>query len=231
MNNTLDNLSKYIQNLHFGETCVIVDADWKIFSWSGKFLEFIQCDNVLGKKISELDSFIARYYREIGEISNLAIADGQASQRMIIKGLDNKVIMVEFKTSPIYDDEKLIGLFSIIDTIKVSNHLQLLMSANKMAYFFNGTIASNINLPIINLTSREQEVLFLMVLGKTNKEIGAILQKIYSTASPTSSTINSIIHNQLHKKFNTTNISTLIEKAKSGGYLDQIPPIFFDGPT
>lgn len=231
MISTLENLNSYIQNLHFGETCVIVDADWRVFSWSGKFLDFIQCNDVLGKKISELNSFISKYANEIGRISQQAIADGAATQRVIIKGIDDKVIMVEFKTSPIYNHDELIGMLSIIDTMKVSLHLQMLMSASKIAYFVNSTNAKKINQMNINLTSREEEVLFLLSLGKNNKEIGAILQDVYHSASPKSSTINSIIRNQLHKKFDTNNISALIEKAKACGYIDYIPIIFFDEPA
>jgi PAS domain S-box-containing protein len=71
----------------------------------------------------------------------------------------------------------------------------------------------------ISLSKREKEILYLLSLNKSPKEIAQIFSNI-ENKNIASSTINSIICKQLYPKLGVFNISQLIEKAN---YLKLIP--------
>ena len=64
----------------------------------------------------------------------------------------------------------------------------------------------------ISLTKRETEILYLLSLGKSPKEIANILSKAQNK-SVCASTINAMINKQLYPKFEVYNVNQLIEKA------------------
>ena len=64
----------------------------------------------------------------------------------------------------------------------------------------------------INITTREAEILYLLSLGKSPKEIAVTLSKIYKKTI-SASTIGALINKQLYPKFDVYNVSQLIEKA------------------
>ncbi len=64
----------------------------------------------------------------------------------------------------------------------------------------------------INLTTREVEILYFLSIGKSPKEIGLILSKIYKKTI-SASTIAAFINKQLYPKFDVYNVGQLIEKA------------------
>lgn len=64
----------------------------------------------------------------------------------------------------------------------------------------------------INLSAREQEILYYLYLNKSPKEIANILS-IISGKEVSASTIHAIINKRLYVKFNVNSVSQLIEKA------------------
>jgi len=66
----------------------------------------------------------------------------------------------------------------------------------------------------IKLTTRDVEILYLLSIGKSPKEIASILSKIYKR-NISASTISALINKQLYPKFDVYNVSQLIEKATS----------------
>ena len=65
----------------------------------------------------------------------------------------------------------------------------------------------------IKLTKREAEVLYLLSLGKSPKEIAVILSKIQNKPV-CSSTIGGVVNKKLYPKFDVYNLNQLIEKAQ-----------------
>jgi len=74
----------------------------------------------------------------------------------------------------------------------------------------------------ISLSEREKEVLFLLTLGHNYKEAAAILSKA-TGKQISASTINSIIHRQLFKKFDVINTAELVIKSAQLKALQAIP--------
>jgi len=73
-----------------------------------------------------------------------------------------------------------------------------------------------------NLSQREEEILFLLMIGKSYKEIAGIINDIYKK-SITPSAINAIIRNNLFEKFNVSSVSKLLEKVAVNNILKDVP--------
>jgi DNA-binding CsgD family transcriptional regulator len=94
---------------------------------------------------------------------------------------------------------------------------------SKMFSFINASPNQVIALPNpVNLSDREKEVLFLLTLGHNYKEAAAILSKA-TGKQISASTINSIIHRQLFKKFDAINTAELVIKSAQLKTLQTIP--------
>lgn len=77
------------------------------------------------------------------------------------------------------------------------------------------------------LTQREQEVLFLLMLGYGYKKIALTLSKT-SFKQIESSTISPIIRKQLFPKFNVCSVEELIKTALETNYFSRVPQSFID---
>ncbi len=77
------------------------------------------------------------------------------------------------------------------------------------------------------LTPREQEVLFLLMLGYSYKKIALTLSKT-SFKLIESSTISPIIRKQLFPKFNVYSVEELITTALETNYFSRVPQSFID---
>lgn len=75
----------------------------------------------------------------------------------------------------------------------------------------------------LNLTSREQEILFLLFHCDTNEEIAAILSGVYQT-SITVAAIRKSIWRGLYTKFDVQNILALKNAAIQAQMHDKVPP-------
>ena len=76
------------------------------------------------------------------------------------------------------------------------------------------------------LSESEYEILFLLSLGKSYKEISQILQKIYPEKPLSDKAIASRVKRGLYLKLESTTVGELIEKAYLFGMLDKLPLSF-----
>lgn len=74
----------------------------------------------------------------------------------------------------------------------------------------------------INLTEREKQVLFLLITGRTYKQISVILSRL-TPKEVGAATIATIINRQLLPKFEAVNTEDLIEKVANMGLFIEIP--------
>ncbi len=86
----------------------------------------------------------------------------------------------------------------------------------------NKDLSKDYNNESIILTKRETEILYLLSLGKSPKDIASILSNIQKK-SVSSATIGSMINKQLYRKFDVYNINQLIEKAQLMKKIPLIP--------
>lgn len=107
------------------------------------------------------------------------------------------------------------GEMQIINPWIISKMFSLVNSSNKQD-------VEIIPHSIMKLSEREKEVLFLLTLGHNYKEAAAILSNA-AGKQISASTINSIIHRQLFKKFDVINTTELIIKSAKLKTLQTIP--------
>ena len=127
------------------------------------------------------------------------------NHRALLNPVDNTVIGFVTFVLPINVEQKLSLLYQMLgvtDTIKLKQDTQ------------------------IHLTKREQEILFLLCLKLSGREIAEIMTK--KTKSPIgASTVGNIVRERIFPKFSVYNIEELINKAISLGYWN-IPSNYCD---
>jgi hypothetical protein len=77
-------------------------------------------------------------------------------------------------------------------------------------------------LPGFSLTQREEEVLFLLMLGKRYKSIARILSKAYHREIKDTA-VNNTVNKQLFEKFAVASVDELIEKTIQLNVINKIP--------
>ncbi len=80
-----------------------------------------------------------------------------------------------------------------------------------------------------HLSDREKEVLFLLMIGRSYKEITYIINQVYDK-SISISAINSIIRTNLFGKFKVFSVSSLIQVAANNLAIQEIPPSLLKFP-
>ena len=132
-----------------------------------------------------------------------------------------------FTKIPMYDkDKKVIG--TIYHGANITNSISIEIGALLSHYYVEGVknklLGQNNYMPSskfsdVKLTSRQTEVLFYLLRGKTAKKIALLLNISYRTVEE--------YLEQLRLKFNASNKNELIEKAMCAGFLNIIPESLF----
>ena len=121
------------------------------------------------------------------------------------------------------DENILVGFF--INNIRAffnSDKLQLLEKLNPN--FTHKRYTYNKDL-LIKLSKREEEVLFLLLYGKSAREITDFIN-CAEQSNISINTIKSIINRQLFVKFDVYDLATLLSKSRQQGYANFIPASF-----
>ena len=121
------------------------------------------------------------------------------------------------------DEHKLVGFF--INNIRAffnADKLQLLEKLNPN--FMQKRYVSSQCL-IVKLSKREEEVLFLLLHGKSAREITDFINRA-EQSNISVNTIKSIINKQLYLKFDVYDLATLLNKSRQQGYTNFIPTSF-----
>lgn len=122
-----------------------------------------------------------------------------------IEGIGFKVTHSEMPIGIIGDVLYLIQQISVVNSSKVHTKLHI----NKS--------------PKVILSSREEEILFLLSIGKTYKEIALILSEIYTAEEITPGQISRMVSNVLFEKFNCFNSFDLVQQYLSHSNMSTIP--------
>lgn len=129
----------------------------------------------------------------------------------------NQALAVRTHKIPVFDDaEEVIAILGIVSSPDMSSIFTFLEGKNN---------SGNIIKYQLNLTDIEQEIIFLLTLGKSTYEIYDFME--FHRKQVSLPTINSIIRNNLFFKFNVHSISQLV-KAALILKLNEIPPSFIN---
>ncbi len=186
-----------------------------------KFLN-VTNDGIIGRRLKDSDHPGKELAKKFKPIALKALATKSYASFFIVYKLPhfvNKECII-YTLEPIVNPttKNIVGMtgeMHIIDPGTIS----------RMFSFINSSSPANTeedNLNSVKLSEREEEVLFLLTLGHSYKEISLILSNA-ANKQILSSTINSIIHRQLFKKFDVTSTTELVIKSAQAKALKRIP--------
>lgn len=230
----LDFLELFIQSFAVvapDTIAVIVRADNKTFAYvTPGFQHILNYDkNIEGYRLRELPIKAAEFAPEHLVISNKVIANKSSIKMLLAHDFDNsgnigaKIVTRKPIINPL--TQNVVGLLDQFEDFNVnSNFAHLLFFVNKI-HRENNLCLVGADIPGVKLGKRQHEILFLLLIGKSPKEIADfIIHFENSIISP--ATISAIINKQLYPKFEVSSTSQLIEKAILLGFANSIPESF-----
>jgi hypothetical protein len=180
----------------------------------------------IGRRVRDIEVPHAVYVEELKYITATIINTRTSSKYVLAWVKDSKVFLREHYASPIINDanDEVVGMYVEIRMFEPCETMNAYFSIlnNKLHKKLPVPTADTINKTKIKLTSREYEVLFLVVLGKSQKEIADILSKVHEKDVKANS-IASIISKQIYPKFEVHNLPNLVEEAIRLNMIDSFP--------
>ncbi len=221
MQNTIDLYINAIELLHPDDLIFVLDTDFKLSYMSKKCMQALKIDN-----ISLLNNLILQNLPRLQDkpetlqilnqlnnfskectINEFLISDPDLfidfkmfnlTIRKLFNSSQDTLLAYAYFISPIGLEERVKLLYDMLGVTKVDASLSQKLKS-------------------IGLTDREGEILFLLCLRFSGREIAEIISNKLSV-SVTASTIGNIIRQQLFRKFEVYNIDDLIRKAVALGY-------------
>ena len=223
----LDQIVACIKMTDSGSLNQICDAQFKFrFMGEGLSNKFeYTAKEVIGKNLSEIESPVQHLSMKYRNIHQNIITNGvnEVSYLTVIPELDYTII--HNSVTPLIENNTLIGIYIKAHQV---NSLSSFISIKKVLNNSTGSSAKIIK--IVNqryhsqLTEREELILYLIILGKFDKEIADILSKIYRV-NLSRDAIAKCVSRRLYQEFDVVNRSELIIAAYEQGIAETIPKL------
>ena len=223
-----------IKLLHTDDSVLVRDAEFKVVYMSNKRMVAMgveDINSVLNLKLQDIPRLADKTDTlDTLQQIDLAIAK-QAVSEFIVSDPDlfTNAKMFNLTCRQLVDpsQQKLLGYAEFVSSIGLEHRVKLLydmldtntpVATNEHKTSKTSSLGVQVNkLKEIGLTDRECEILFLLCLRFSGREIAEIISKKLAV-SVTASTIGNIIRQQLFRKFEVYNIEELIRKAINLGY-------------
>ncbi len=181
---------------------------------------------LLEKRLIEIDSPISHLNNTYRQISEKVFSDPNNKSREFLTLLPStqNITVYYSKVSPILQHKKKIGLYVKTNKVNAIEILPLLKKLNTLTNNKARLILINESSDNFQLTEREEFILFMIALGKYDKEIAYFLHLI-TEVELTRDAITKIVVRNLYQKFDAVTRSELITKAHSGGLLNNLPKL------
>ncbi|AUR52273.1 helix-turn-helix transcriptional regulator [Aquella oligotrophica] len=222
-------LEYYIQCLQV----VSADKAVAVYSFDFKFLYASELylrlsgatTEIIGKRFQDSSAPGVELAGELYQISQIVNETGKKAKFILVypSPIDQIKKCFRFETYRVYNP------YNGEPICRVGEIYELNLEA--VNQLFNVTnLVSNLNLSdlsnelnSVELSSREQEILFLLLLGKSYKEIASILMKVHKKPY-SASTVSSITMRQLLPKFSAHSVRNMLAKVSQSRILTTIPP-------
>lgn len=227
----INNIVDFLQQTEHDSYNVICDHELRLKFMGSNFQEFATLDNNdLNKRIKETESVLSLVSNQYHEESKKLLAYKiEESNFLTLLNKENKTHMLQTTMRLVSKKNEIIGVYGKSQH-DISLHKQL-FSHSEIQNLLNGT-------PIVIKTKEQQVnklpdiseknliILFLIVMGKIDKQIADFINILYDTQISASG-ITKIINRSLFSIFNVSSRSALITKAHSMGILNIIPTVLF----
>ena len=180
--------------------------------------------SVIDKNLIDIETplkHLSKHYRQISE-SIMSDPKNITREYITIIPIQKEMSVFHTKVNPILIENKKIGLYAKTQKVNATRIFQLLKKLNSITNDKAKIIPINDISKNIKLTDREEFILFMIALGKYDKEIAYLLQLV-SGVGLTRDAITKIVVRNLYQKFDVVTRSELIMKAHNEGFLDSLP--------
>ena len=226
LNLYLQNIVDVFQRIPISEYIYIIDVDLNYVMANTRYLELIGDLDLVGRKLKDSKSKFAKLAVEYKEFTISFINSDEISTKRIAKVWANDVIQFyDFRISKIIDpvSNELVGLLAIGNKLRLpAGVVNLLSKSADKVYSHFLEVDDN-----TNASAFEHEVIWLLIAGKTQKEIAYILSKI-EQREITRSYIAAYLRRSLYPKFNVIDVSGLIAKIGDTSLMSSIPTRLLD---
>lgn len=234
--NDKEYLNTYIEAIKLtrkNDAVAIVTVDYINLFVTDEYKMVVEVDEIIGKRLKEVNSYVNEQADKLKLVGSLAekLKKTAVSLCVIVsKSLKQNQCYI-LKESIIVNPHTLNKLGRLIDVqivnINFINQIIYLVNNlfndhNKPSIISNNLIAAKTKEFNVKLSQREEEVLFLLLLGKSYKNIANILSSIHSKEIK-QSTVNGIVNGKLMVKFDTFSVDELISKAVRHSIIEKIP--------
>lgn len=222
--NSFENIISIIAQCFQHRAISIWNLEHKCVFATDLYKKFLQMEDVVGKEMGEFNAYLQKH-------------QGEFRDKITYRVVKNKVPVLAYYICPNIGADNY-GLHSIVITpllseneevIGVISDAQIIENTVIFQHLFRSILPQGYNIIISSktiyphkITRREHIILFLLLIGKSHKEIAAILSDIYEKEILPNS-ISSMISKQIYTKFDTHSNSDLILQAYQMGILYNIP--------
>jgi len=238
-------LKQYIEAakvIHANDIFAIQDMEFNHQYYTQKYADLIKFDgSMIGRRFREMEinpqassnlrTFfrLAEFVNKLGYVARYVATD----EFLGVTGPDQNCYVVEERSIIDPDTQKRVGRKIIITDLDISiiEHVLLTIMNLKQGktgqsidtsldgYIRKFHIGTH-NKP--TLTEREEEILFLLIIGEKYKSIANILSDAYQQEIRESA-IRNLVHRQLYEKFNVVNTPALLETVVYEKVISKIP--------
>lgn len=235
MNNNNNNLNdlissskiKNILNIIADNDCIMFfnhSESQEIIYANDNSLELFENRRLIGKSILSINHSIGKFFKENKKQLDKYRENKLASEWLVISKhpKSSQYKLMKITEYPIYEGKYLVGSCAKL----VEQNLSSIKNITKLFAEITNQNSKN-TLTTTKLSPLENEILFLLMLGKSPKEIAQLEESIIGREI-NCSTISSIINKRIYNKLNAISVSTTIENALITDTLHEIPENFLN---
>lgn len=183
----------------------------------------------MGRNLFEFDSPVQHLSAEFLQLhSGLLESKNTKVEYLIYVRTQTGVQLMHNQVNPIIVENKVHGLY--IKSQEANPFLNLALLKSGLKQEMNREIIKiNHKLFQHELDIREEFILFMVMLGKLDKQIAGVLNNLYGTTL-TAKAITQIVIRKLYPKFNVHSRSDLVTTAYLHGFMQTMPQLLIQNP-
>lgn len=224
----LKSVGKSLDIIENKKAIAILELTGEFIYVTKSYLEMMGNPDIIGKRLRDSNHPGVRYVDQLRNILSNVIETGNKASYFFIYQFPSTMVKRCYinHCSLLYNPETnaKIGLLAEIEPFNCKYIGNVLNITNQLLIPSESEVSQQVPTDKVSyqLSDREQEILFLLMIGRSYKEITYIINKIYDK-SISISAINSIIRVNLFNKFKTSSVSSLIQIAASNSVIQEIP--------
>lgn len=224
MNNELNTFIKYYERNFPNDTFCIWGINYKCLYTSKAYADIIlqhREADIINKTMNEINEDLGELAKEIRpKVTDRVIRTKSEVSCYLMNRIagSEDYSLYHLTLSPLINEHgELFALFNRTTRINFSE-----AGGKLISIITNPIIKKYHSINLEQITRKERIIVFLLIIGKSHKEIATIASQI-EERQITSNSISAIVSRQIYPKFNVTNQSSLIITAIKSGCLSNIP--------